>query len=144
VSSFDPPDEHEHCGVCPGCQAHECECQCQDEPTIVHTCTMCGATITREQWAAMRLNGPLDDGGDLLELRTHECGSTLAIVVGPSPRFCTDGARLEPWSLADFRESNSEDPDVDSMLRQLGALGVGASVTFGGGAVATSTITRLS
>jgi hypothetical protein len=46
---------------------------------------MCSQPITREQWAALDYLGPMDDGVDVIELRLHTCGTSLAIVVGPSP-----------------------------------------------------------
>jgi len=48
------------------------------------TCA-CGCTYTREQWGQLPYVGPLDDGVEVTELRNCTCGSTLGIVIGPSP-----------------------------------------------------------
>ena len=43
---------------------------------------------TASEWPFLPDVGLLDDGHEVLSLKNcHECGSTLAIVVGPSPSF---------------------------------------------------------
>lgn len=39
--------------------------------------------------------------------------------------FCSDGATLEPWGLADFAEANAEDSECAAMLARIGSLRVG-------------------
>lgn len=58
--------------------------------------------------------------------------------------FCSDMVTSEPWSLANFAESNAEDPDCADDLARLDTLAIGESLCLGGGAVATMTVTRLS
>ena len=45
----------------------------------------CGLIYSREAWGKLEYLGPQDDGEALLELRNCTCGSTLAVIVGPSP-----------------------------------------------------------
>jgi len=48
------------------------------------TCT-CGASYTREGWAALDYVGPQVDDVEALELRLCICGTTLAVVVAGAP-----------------------------------------------------------
>ena len=45
----------------------------------------CGRSYSREQWGALDYAGTQDDGSEVVELRNCTCGSTLGVVVGPSP-----------------------------------------------------------
>ncbi len=45
------------------------------------SCTCCHRSFTLEQWSALPLCGPQDDGVECLELRNCHCGTTLAIVL---------------------------------------------------------------
>ena len=51
--------------------------------SVIKTCR-CKAEYTQQTWLFLPRIGPMDDGVDLLELRNCRCGSTLAIVIGPS------------------------------------------------------------
>lgn len=50
------------------------------------SCTCCGAIITPADWSALPLLSiwDLEDGGPVLELRNHDCGSTLAKELVPA------------------------------------------------------------
>lgn len=48
-------------------------------------CTMCGEDIYQGEWQHLPLCGYQDDGfGGRLELRNHDCGTTLSIEVTPA------------------------------------------------------------
>lgn len=68
----------------------------------------------------------------------------LAILSPPTVQtFCSDGATFEPWTLVDFLVANAEDPNVADDAAAISGLSIGGSITLGGGAVAETTITRL-
>lgn len=47
------------------------------------TCS-CGKRYNEAEWKRLPLVGEQDDGVERLELRNCSCGSTIAIVLGPS------------------------------------------------------------
>ena len=44
-------------------------------------CTKCGKHVSQEEWARMEFVGVMEDEFEKLELRNHECGTTLAMEV---------------------------------------------------------------
>jgi hypothetical protein len=51
---------------------------------IVKQCA-CGARYDRAAWGLLEYLGQQDDGHELYEVRNCACGSTISIVIGPSP-----------------------------------------------------------
>lgn len=52
-------------------------------PTAVKVCG-CGMPYTAAGWNRLLLVGEMDDGVDRIEIRQCVCGSTIAVLLGPS------------------------------------------------------------
>lgn len=105
----------------------------QDEDeTFPKECTMCGAIITREQWGEMHYNGPLDDGVDVLEIRTHSCGTSLAVVVGKSQGLDLGAAVAAEVTKSEPPPTQPSGPPVDRLLLTLDLAFTDAEVTAEG------------
>jgi hypothetical protein len=53
-------------------------------PVVPFKACSCGRAYTPETWKTLPLCGVQDDDVEIMELRTCPCGSTIAIVLGPS------------------------------------------------------------
>ena len=57
--------------------------------------------------------------------------------------YCNDDASTEAWTLADFCESNAEDPSCTEWATAIEALEVGSTFVIDSGAGGVTKITRL-
>ena len=66
---------------------------------VAKVCSCCSREITSEEWEQLPRVGLMPDGdGGVIEMRNHDCGSTLAVAVTPEERIgcCKRCCRIEP------------------------------------------------
>lgn len=100
-------------------------------------CELCGGACAGEDGTPIAMPESMGAG---VGGQTLMCCGPCA---GVGKSFCNDGATLEPWTLADLREANAEDPEMPTWDRDLNGLAVGESYYIGIGGGCT-VVTRVS
>jgi hypothetical protein len=86
----------------------------------VYKACRCGRSYTREEWAALKLVGPYDDGFLVLEMRNCACGSTISVRQGPSAAMRANVAALSYEHLVEELDMVADyEPDLAHWLREV-------------------------